>query len=255
MDISTVSLISAYNTHVYGYYKNLLIREKPDMHCLIISLHGQAEIELHSGKKVALPEKGVFFGRLSSMHALLSDCPHWHFVCFWFIPHNIDLPLNQSYHIKSLRIDKEDDCANKIIRLLQMNLDYKTKYANSYFCFRLLEHLENINPVIQKSTELTDKIISHINNHIEEDLQIKTIAQTFHYSEKHIRSLFNNTLHISPKQYVIKVKLENICHLLLNSDLSLQELAEKYCFASVSHLVNSFKKEYGVTPSTYRQRS
>ena len=255
MDISTVSLISAYNTHVYGYYRNLLIKEKPDMHCLIISLRGQAEIELHSGKKVALPEKGVFFGRLSSMHALLSDCPHWHFVCFWFIPHNIDLPLNQSFHIKSLHVDKEDDCANKIIRLLQMNLDHKTKYANSYFCFRLLEHLENIDPIIQKSTELTDKIINHINNHIEEDLQIKAIAQTFHYSEKHIRSLFNNTLHVSPKQYLIKVKLENVCHLLLNSDLSLQELAEKYCFASVSHLVNSFKKEYGVTPSTYRQRT
>ncbi len=254
MDISTVSLISAYNTHVYGYYKNLLLREKTDMHCLIISLRGSAKIELRNNEDVIIPEKGVFFGKLSSMHALISDCPHWHFVCFWFIPHNIGLPLNQSFHIKSLRTDREDESANKIIRLLQMNLDNKTKYANSYFCYRLLEHLENINPIIQKSTELTDKIINHINNHIEAELRVKDIAETFHYSEKHIRSLFNSTLHISPKQYVIKVKLENVCHLLLNSDLTLQELAEKYCFASVSHLVNCFKKEYGVTPSTYRQR-
>ena len=115
-----------------------------------------------------------------------------------------------------------------------------------------MEYLEKINPLTQKSTDITDKILHYINDRIEEDIHVQDIAEAFHYSEKHIRALFKNTLGISPKQYINKVKLENVCHLLINTTMPLQDIAEKYRFASVSHLVNCFKKKYGVTPSKYR---
>lgn len=253
-DIVAASLISAYNTHVYGTYKNIFSHDDINMSCLILTLQGSAKVTLVNGSDVTLKKNSAFFGRLSSMHSIHSDCSHWHFLCFWFIPHNVSLPINQAFNIKNLSATDQDESASKIIRLLQMNVENKTKYANSYFCYKLLDIMEKINPSTQKSNELTDKIIDYINIHIEEDIKIKDIADKFHYSEKHIRSLFNNTLNISPKQYIIKVKLENVCHLLLNSTLSLQEIAEKYCFASVSHLVNSFKSEFNLTPKQYRSK-
>ncbi|MBE5750680.1 MAG: helix-turn-helix transcriptional regulator [Clostridiales bacterium] len=250
--IVATSLISVYNSHVYGRYKNTLLPEKTDMHCAIITLDGTAKIIMKNGDEIPVNKMQIFFGQLSSILSLSSDCEHWHFLCYWFTPHNISLPLNESFIIKNLNVLEEDEDANKIIRLLQMQLDSKTKHANSMFCFKLLSYLEKINPIIQKSTELTDQIIDYINNHLESDVQINQIAETFHYSEKHIRTLFKTTLNISPKQYVDKLRLENVCHLLLNTKMTLQEIAEKYCYASVSHLVNSFKKKYGVSPSKYR---
>ena len=109
-----------------------------------------------------------------------------------------------------------------------------------------------LNPYTQKSTELTEKIVLYINMHIEENLQVRDIADEFRYCEKHIRHLFKTTLGMSPKQYINKIKLENIRNQLSSSSLSLQELAEKYAYASASHLINNFKKEYGVTPTDYR---
>ena len=254
LDITAASIISIYNTHVYNYYRNNLLSEKTDMNCLIITISGEAKIILKSGEEVPVYEKSVFFGQHSFIRALQSDCPHWHFICYWFIPHNLNLPHNKCFIIKDLNKAEEDSESNRIIRLIQMNLESKTKYANAYFCLRLIDYLEKINPLIQKSTELTDRILHYINDRIEEDIHVQDIAEAFHYSEKHIRALFKNTLGISPKQYINKVKLENVCHLLLNTTTPLQDIAERYRFASVSHLVNCFKKKYGITPSKYRTR-
>jgi hypothetical protein len=162
MDIVATSLISVYNTHVYGTYRNILLNEKVDMNCFILTLEGSAHILLKNGEKIILREKSVFFGKNSSIYALCSDCPHWHFVCYWFIPHNISLPIDSAFIIKDLSVETEDENAYRIIRFLQMSIYNKTKYANSFFCFRLLDTLEKINPLTQKSNDLTDNIIKYI---------------------------------------------------------------------------------------------
>lgn len=251
IDISAASLISMYNTHVYGFYKNLIMNEKLNMHCLIITLKGTAKITLVSGEEVVLYENSVFFGLQSSMHFLSSDCEHWHFICQWFIPHNITLPLNRCFVVKDLDEKTEDAEHNKILRLLQMNQDNKTKLANSYFCYKLLDYLEKINPFLMRNTKIIDKFLLYINDHIEENILVKDMADAFFYSEKHVRTLFKNTLGTSPKQYITKVKLENIRQLLISTDVSLQTVTEKYSFSSVGHLINAFKKQYGVTPGSY----
>ena len=253
--VSSASLVSMYNTHVYGYYRNTLREEKTDMKCLLMTLKGNARIIYNDGKEINLPEKSVFFGQISSLFTLASDCDHWHFICYWFIPHNVSIPFDEAFSIKSMNEFEENETANKIIRLLQTHSEDKIKYANSFFCYYLCDTLEKIDPFIQKSTELTDKIIQYINNRIEDNVKVEDIAADFHYSEKHIRSIFKNALGISPKQYINRVKMENICHLLLETNITLQELAEKYCFTSASHLVNAFKKEYGTTPTKFRTKT
>ena len=253
MTLATVSLTSVYNTHVYGYYRNNLLSDPRDMYCLIITLKGTAQILLKDNATVALTEKKLFIGQISKMQALMSDCEHWHFVCYWFIPHNITLPQNKVFALKELDVEEESDTSTRIIQLLQTQIASKIHFANSYFCCRLFSYLDEINPSEQKSTEIIERIIAFINSHIEEELQVRDIAKEFRYCEKHIRFLFKSKLGLTPKQYINKIKLENVRHLLSTSNLTLQEITDKYSFASVSHLINNFKTEYGLTPSAFRE--
>ena len=96
-------------------------------------------------------------------------------------------------------------------------------------------------------------MIFYINTNLEEELHVADIAEYFHYSEKHIYHLFITTLGVTPKQFINNVKLQNVCHFLESTDFSLQDLAEKCGFATTSHLINNFKKEYGMTPAAYRK--
>lgn len=250
--IATVNLITVYNTHTYGYYKNTLLKDPRKMYCVILTLEGNAEIRLTNGERIILTENSLFLGSSANVRTLSSECEHWHFTCYWFIPHNMNFPVNKVFNLKHFDAAAENTEATKIIQLIQTRIETKIHYANSYFCCRLLNYLEDINPYVKKSTELTEKMVYFINSHLEEDLQVRDIADEFRYCEKHIRHLFKTTLGMGPKQYINKVKLENIRNQLASTSLSLQELAEKYAYASASHLINNFKKEYGVTPTDYR---
>ena len=253
-DISSVSIISLYNTHVFGHYKNVLLKEDKDLNCIILTLNGNAHINTNNGSNVILSENSIYFGKLSLIHSLLSECKHWHFICCWFIPYNVKLPQNKVFILNEINSQQTDNDFNKIIRLLQMNSLLKTKYANSFFYCKLIEYIEQIDTSSsQKSTANVDKIIQYINENIDKPLKIKDIAKTFHYCEKHIRYLFNSTLKISPKQYITNLKLENVRYNIITTNVSIQELADKYNFSSLNHLTNSFKKKYGVSPTKYKR--
>jgi AraC-like DNA-binding protein len=252
--LATVSLVSVYNTHVYGYYRNNLLFDPRDMHCLIISLKGSAQILLKDDTTVVLPENSLFFGHISTMQALISKCEHWHFACYWFIPHNITLPQTKACVLRSLNAEEENDASTRIIQLLQTKIASKIHTANSYFCSRLFPYLDEINPSEQKSTEIVERIITFIHTNVKKEIQVRDIAKEFRYCEKHIRFLFKSKLGLTPKQYIKKAKLENVYHLLNSSNLTVQEIADNYSFASVSHLINSFKAEYGLTPSAFREK-
>ena len=257
-NLATTALISLYNNHIHGPYSNFYpphISKSEEMNCVFITLRGHAEVHLKNGKIINLTEKSVFFSKLSEIHTTINNCEHWHFTCSWFIPQGINLPVNKIVHIPDLDVSAENEAANFIIRLFQTRIEHNVKYANSYFCCRLLELLNKTQYNTVSNSDFVEQALIYINRNIESSLSVKDIAQHFHYSEKHIFHSFKSALNTTPKQFINGIKLTNIAHLLATTSISLQELSNQYNYASVSHLVNSFKKKYGITPTVYRQQN
>lgn len=65
---------------------------------------------------------------------------------------------------------------------------------------------------------------------------------------RHFKKCFEQT----PYQWMLDRKMEEICSLVINSDMSITEIAEMYDFKSVSHLVNLYSKRYGIPPHKSR---
>lgn len=65
---------------------------------------------------------------------------------------------------------------------------------------------------------------------------------------RHFKKCFGQT----PYQWMLDRKMSEIQSLVLNSDISITEIAKMYDFKSVSHLVNAYSKRYGISPHKSR---
>jgi AraC-like DNA-binding protein len=53
---------------------------------------------------------------------------------------------------------------------------------------------------------------------------------------------------ITPKQYLLDLKLEYACDQLKNSDKPVSEISYDIGYENVSHFIKAFKKKYNTTP-------
>jgi transcriptional regulator GlxA family with amidase domain len=63
---------------------------------------------------------------------------------------------------------------------------------------------------------------------------------------------FKKRFHTTPRAYVVNVRLNAACHLLVATDLSMSNIAHRTGFYDQSHFTNQFVKAHGVPPSKYR---
>lgn len=59
---------------------------------------------------------------------------------------------------------------------------------------------------------------------------------------------------VSPKELIDRQLLLEIKALLTSTDLTVKEIADRYCFDSASYMGRYFKKHVGMTPLQYRER-
>lgn len=82
---------------------------------------------------------------------------------------------------------------------------------------------------------------------------IKELCEHTFYTQEHITRLFQRAGLSSPNRLHLQKKLHYAASLLLNSDMKIIEIAEQCGIETVSYLTKTFKKEYGISPSTYRK--
>ncbi len=66
---------------------------------------------------------------------------------------------------------------------------------------------------------------------------------------------YSKSYRVSPLKDLNRHRLIAAKKLLLTTDLQIQEISSKVGFDSVTHFINMFKREYGVTPKLFRENS
>jgi len=85
-----------------------------------------------------------------------------------------------------------------------------------------------------------------------ENLSLATVAARVSVSEEHLIRLFRKHLNITPMKYLQVLKLETATSLLLNSDLSIKEIAWKLGYPNQFLFSRNFRAHAGVPPTAYR---
>lgn len=96
-----------------------------------------------------------------------------------------------------------------------------------------------------------DYLHEHLNNH---DLTIEAIARRSSISEIYFRRLFTEIYGLSPKKYIIMMRMNRAKELLDSENMSVSEIAESVGFGDVYSFCKTFRKEVGATPTEYKKQ-
>lgn len=95
--------------------------------------------------------------------------------------------------------------------------------------------------------------LSYLETHLDDPaLNNDRIAAHAGISEVYLRRLFARHFDLSPRQYLLKKRLEKACILLHNPEFSIGEVAERCGFSSIYHFSRAFSAAQGCPPSKYR---
>ncbi len=86
----------------------------------------------------------------------------------------------------------------------------------------------------------------------DEPLRIRDVARELGIAESHFRRIFKASTGLSPKEYLIDLRLRQVRILLRGSPLTLGEIAARTGYDSAYHLSAEFKKRVGIAPSQWR---
>lgn len=134
-------------------------------------------------------------------------------------------------------------------------LKYRTtEYINAISS--LLEMCANhiwLNSIISIHNDgLAYSIDFYIQQNLHEDLQIRSICETFNISRGTLYNIAKKNFGCGITEYVALCRLNAAKKLLKRSELRISEVAESVGFPDVNYFIRFFKKHTGLTPKKYR---
>lgn len=116
-----------------------------------------------------------------------------------------------------------------------------------------IEIVENEKSILVQ--KIKDAIIDMVFNE-DANVNVKSsvyLSEKLGHSYGYLSNLFSEVTFSSIENFMIIQKIEYSKQLLLNTDLTLTEIAFKLNYSSVAHLSTQFKNTTGITPSAFQR--
>lgn len=133
------------------------------------------------------------------------------------------------------------------------NPDYATMSANIYSILTSFLSPENAVGSAQKSAAAIQQAAAYIAENYSRTITTQEIADAAYLSRSYMSELFSKTYGMSPHEYLTMYRLSYVKEKLLNSTVSVSEIAEQTGFRDVFTLSRVFKQKFGMSPSEYRK--
>ena len=91
----------------------------------------------------------------------------------------------------------------------------------------------------------------YVCSHVREKMTVPSVAKQVDVSPSYLTALFHKHLHISPGEYIRRVKLQESKQMIRENQLNFTEIAAALEYSTVHHYSRQFKEKFGITPSEY----
>ncbi|RKL65168.1 AraC family transcriptional regulator [Salipaludibacillus neizhouensis] len=130
-------------------------------------------------------------------------------------------------------------------------LDELEEYLCNFF-EEIIQYLKQ--PTVQNN-DYGERILHYLNNHYQEEVDFKEMAKTIGISYSYMRRIVYETTGQSLIEHLNLRRIEKAKQMLLESDLTITEIAAEVGYNNVQSFNRFFRKFEGMPPSNYRQIS
>lgn len=102
-------------------------------------------------------------------------------------------------------------------------------------------------------SEYVQLVMEYIQNHFQEDLTVARLARYVGLNRSYLTTVFQNTVNMSPQQYLMRFRMERAAQMLQEGRLAVGEIARSCGYPDPLTFSKAFKRTLGVTPSQYRR--
>lgn len=201
-----------------------------------------------------LQENDCLFLHFSDLKKYKSMSPllEYNWVNFTAVNYDSIFQLKKIYHF--LYTIDEEQSFHKLLQYGKAESSYRGYINHLYDAYLYLLFFECASKEShkQKSQKTVDEICAFIDQKIYSKISVEEIAIFFNISSRRLRQIFAQELEISPKNYILKKKMEEGYRLVVQTSLSVHEISEILCFNSSAHFSNCFYHFFHLYPTQLR---
>lgn len=100
----------------------------------------------------------------------------------------------------------------------------------------------------------TDLASEYIAKNYSRPISVDSLAEYLSLNKNYLIKLFKKSFSTTPNRYILNVRLYNAKLMLVDTDLSIENIGEVSGFNTTSYFIKRFKEAYGETPLAYRNK-
>lgn len=128
------------------------------------------------------------------------------------------------------------------------------RYEASVFLYRFLtELLAELESVQTTADSVIEKGRQWLNQNFSSPCSLSEMCEKLHVTLPHFSRQFHACYGITPHNYLTKLRLEHAMSLLLNTSLSIREIAQQSGFTESNYFTKVFRKYTHMTPGDFRK--
>ena len=142
---------------------------------------------------------------------------------------------------ESICTDLEKEFSENMIKLIRMDCACGPEMGK-------------INNLHKKKQGMLKDILRYISNNYNKKITLQDIGHTINLSPQYACKLFKELTNSNITTYINNYRIQSAVTLLREGDMSITEISLECGFESLSYINRVFKRQFGCTPSEYRQK-
>lgn len=127
---------------------------------------------------------------------------------------------------------------------------HEVLFKDSYFQAQRQARAEQ-----QSSATAISQVMEYLKENYQEKIKLADLAEYVHMNESYLSSQIKKSSGMNFTEILNRMRVDEAKKLLLNTDLSVESIADKAGFTSWSYFSRVFKRYCGATPAEYRRRN